>query len=43
MIDLSKVWGGGEMPPGSVVGERRTSLRGQVFLWTGSAWMWVPK
>lgn len=29
------------MPPGSVVGERVVTVRGLIFEWTGTAWLWV--
>jgi hypothetical protein len=36
------VGGGLDMPPGKRVGELRTTVRGQVFMWLGAAWLWLP-
>lgn len=34
--------GGLDLPRGSRVGDRIVTARGQIFEWTGEAWLWLP-
>jgi hypothetical protein len=33
--------GGGPMTRGTVIGERVATSRGQIYEWTGEAWLWI--